>query len=235
MAKEKKGANRKNSDEERMEETRKELQEESEIEEIVSEVVEKEIKKKEKQEQKIEELQQVLEEAKGKKKTLPVKTEETVKQLDALKEAMKEKKQLPEEELLKTHERIFFNLGFAVVISIYFLFMYHMFFLLEQTVFLKELRLFSCGFLMIALVLFESAYKKDSGRIAITGIEFLALAICSMILIYVDTIFHDKFYKILPTVIMLFNLYFVGKGIGIYLKDRKTYFMKNMKNEIKKD
>lgn len=209
---------------------------EEKIDEIVSEAIQKEEEKKEKQEKEMEELETALEEAKKtkNKKNLPM-TEEEHKQLEKIRELLREKNKLPREEQLKVNEKIFFNLLAAIVVIVYFIFINRLYFDLSPEVFLQELRLFSLGFLFVAIVLFEFAYRKDSGKIAINGIEFLSLAIVTMLLIYVETIYMEKFPGVVSLIGKAYALYFLIKSIVINQKAKKEYSMKKVKEEMEKE
>lgn len=211
-----------------------EIQEEGKLDEIVNEVVKKEIAKKEKQDQKVEELENALEEAKKSKKSVQLSEEQT-KQLETLKQVLKEKKQLSRPETLQLNEIVFFNLGAAVLVIVYFILINQLYFQLEKDIFLKELCLFSSGFLFVTILLFEFAYKRDSGKIAVTSAEFLALAVVSMILVYLDSILEETFSTIVPLIAVAFAIYYLIKSIVQYIKKRNEYWVKNAKEEMEKE
>ena len=73
----------------------------------------------------------------------------------------------------------------------------------------------------MTIVIFEIAYKKDSGELAIYGIESLILSICTLLTIFIRMNYNNKFSYIINTIAMLFAIYYVGKSIIIYVKMRK--------------
>ena len=87
----------------------------------------------------------------------------------------------------------------------------------------NDIKVFSGAFLVIAIILLEKAYKKDSGNIAITSIELLVLAFHSLSIMHMVNIFKCdlKLYLIISSVIVA--SYYIIKGIVIYTKDRKEY------------
>ena len=84
----------------------------------------------------------------------------------------------------------------------------------------KALIIFS---VIISVIMFEIAYKKDSGKVTIYGIELLVF---SVIILYMPKMFInlDKFYsKIFLLTPLYCAIYYVGKSIVIYKKTEKVY------------
>lgn len=84
----------------------------------------------------------------------------------------------------------------------------------------KVLSMFS---IIITVIVFEFAYKKDSGKFAINGIELL---VASIVVLYMPKMFInlDKFYSQIFLLTPLYcAIYFVAKGIIIYKKEEKIY------------
>ena len=69
----------------------------------------------------------------------------------------------------------------------------------------------------------RKAYKKDSGEVAITGIELLALSIYSLSIMHMITLlkYDFKSYMLISSGIVV--IYYVLKVIIIYTKDKKEY------------
>lgn len=152
-----------------------------------------------------------------------------------LEKDIKTKKKLPKEEEKKLNSIVFQNLCVGIAFMIYLLFMLLGFINIKNTVFIVDLKVFSFTVLIIAILLFERAYKKDSGTICIFGIETLVLSIATMLLLYVDIQMPGKFLVIVNAISLLFAVYYVGKSILLYTKLKKKYFMNNMKEIIKKE
>lgn len=167
---------------------------------------------------------EIKEERKETKKELIVK--ETPKELDEVKlekieEEIKKQTTIPEEKKLKINKRIFQNIMVAIVIVLYFTFINLGFYNLEPAKFLVDLQVFSMLTIGITIIVFEIAYKKDSGELAIYGIESLVLSICTLLTIYVGMYYNNKFSYIINTISMLFAIYYVGKSIIIYTKMKR--------------
>ena len=158
------------------------------------------------------------------KKELIVK--ENPKELDEVKlekieEEIKKQTTIPDEKKLKINKKIFQNIMLAIGIVIYFIFINLGFINLEQSKFIKDLQVFSIITIGITIIIFETAYKKDSGELAIYGIEFLILSICTLLTIFIGINYNNKLSYIINIIAILFAIYYVGKSIIIYIKLRK--------------
>lgn len=213
------------------------MEDKAELEKVVRGIVAREVQDKEKEatlELKNEELEQVLERAKKERKSLR-NSEEEKEQIQNIEGILEERKQLSKKEMLKINEKLFFNLAAAAVILVYFIYINYLHHHTPIEGFLRIIRLFSWGFLGITILLFEVAYHKDSGNIALISVEFLALAIASMMLLYLQAFFPDKLCSISITIAISFAVYYAIKSLVIYIKSRRAYLVKNMKKEIEKD
>lgn len=190
---------------------------------------EQNISKKEKQDKKDE---------KDKKKNKETKKELVKSEQKEIEEAvgkeLKSKKKLPAEELKKINKRVFQNVFLAIVIMFYLDFIILGFVNIENSVFITDLKVFGMALLLVTIGIFEYAYKKDSGKHIIHGIEILLLALITILLIYVNLMWSNKFIYITAFVSYAFAIYYVAKSIIIYKKMKKEYFLEEMKKIIKK-
>lgn len=213
------------------------IEDKDELEKVVRGIVARQVQDKEKEavlELKNEELEQVIERAKKERKSLMNKEEEK-KQMENIEGILEERKQLSKKEMLRVNERLFFNLGAAAVILAYFIFINYLHHHTPIEGFLDIIRLFSWGFLGITILLFEVAYHKDSGHIALISVEFLALSIANMMLLYIQAFWANKLCSISIAIAICFAIYYAIKSLVIYIKNKRAYLVKNMKKEIEKD
>lgn len=153
---------------------------------------------------------------------------------EAVGKEIKKNKKVADVELGKIHTRVFQNICLAVAMMLYLNFVVLGFVNIENSVFVTDLKVFSIALLVIAVGVFEYAYKKDSGRHAIHGIEILMLAFSTMALIYVNLMWQRKFIYIVALITFLFAIYYVAKAIIVYKKMKKQYFINEMKKVIKR-
>lgn len=152
-----------------------------------------------------------------------------------VKKDLKSKNKLPKTEERKLSSVVFENLCVAIAVMIYLFFIILGFINIKEEVYVVDLKVFSFIILVIAILLFERAYKKDSGKLCAFGIEVLFLSITTMGLLYANIEINNIFLPVAATVSLLFAIYYVAKSIYLYTKMKKSYFVDNMKDIIKKE
>ncbi len=152
-----------------------------------------------------------------------------------VKKDLKSKSKLPKEEEKKLSSVVFENLCVAIAVMIYLFFIILGFINIKEEIYNVDLKVFSFIILIIAILLFERAYKKDSGKLCAFGIETLFLSITTMGLLYVNIELQHMFLSIAAIISLLFAIYYVAKSIYLYSKMKKKYFVDNMKDIIQKE
>lgn len=163
---------------------------------------------------------------------LIIKSKEEIQEVVA--KEINENKKIPQEELKKMYKQVFINVFIAIVIMLYLNFLILGFKNIKDNVFITDLKVFSLTLLAIAIGLFEYAYKIDSGKFALYGIEVLLLSLVTIASIYIYLIWNEKFVYIMAFLTCVFAIYYTAKSIVIYSKMKKQYFLEKMKNIIKK-
>lgn len=153
---------------------------------------------------------------------------------ETLKKEITAKKVIPKEEKDKMNVEVFKNIAIAIVMVVFLNFIILGFINIENSVFLVDLKVFAVSILAIAIGVFEYAYKKDSGKIAIYGIETLILAFAMLAFIYLDIMCHSNFVIITVLITYTIAIYYTVKSIIIYQKMKKQYYINSMKEIIKK-
>lgn len=123
----------------------------------------------------------------------------------------------------KANTKIFINVLIAVIIMACFVGLYVGHNFLTDNVFERVLQLSTMVALAASIVLFEVAYKKDDGMLAINGIEILVLACHALSIPYITTLFSLDFGWYVVISAYVFAIYFVFKAIVVYTKGRKDY------------
>ncbi len=165
-------------------------------------------------------------------KTLTPKQIEEIKEV--VKNELKANKKMPKEQEQNLLQKLFQNIILAVMVLVYFNFIVLGFINIESNVFLTDIKVFSMAMLIIAIIIFEFAYKRESGRYAVNGIEILVLAFVTMALLYINLMWSDKFIPIAVLISYLFCIYYVAKSIIIYRKMKKEYSATTIKEMLKK-
>ena len=109
------------------------------------------------------------------------------------------------------------------------------FYNINNKVFITDVKAFSIAMLCGAIAIFEYAYKKDSTKFAIYGIESLVMAILTMSLIYINLMYFDKFAYVVAIIAFALAAYYIVKCVVIYKINKKKYFMNQMREIIDKD
>jgi len=114
-------------------------------------------------------------------------------ELKKVKEERKVSKRLTKEQTEILKKNAFHNFLAAIGMTAYFVLLTLAFERMKPEVFMLDLKVFSGTFLATAILLFESAYKKDEGKWAIHGIEVLVIAIITLLLTHIYVIAQGRF------------------------------------------
>ena len=135
------------------------------------------------------------------------------------------------------YKKLFKNIMIAIVISIYFIFLNLGSVNIEKDIFLTDIKVFSMIILGISIIIFEKAYRKDSGEITINAIETLVLASYTLSIIYVTNLFKFDFRYYVLTSSYIFSIYYVFKDIIIYTRENRKYLreLSDISDIVKKE
>ena len=122
---------------------------------------------------------------------------------------------------------IFKNLLKAIGIMGYFIVLNFAYTRMNVDRLINDIEVFSGIFLVLGLVFLERAYKKDDGKIAISGIELLCLSMHSLSINHVITFYQYDFRFYLLTSSYVIAIYYVLKSIVTYTKEKRQY-LKNL-------
>ena len=163
--------------------------------------------------------------------------EEKVKDLEKDDNKNKKAKKLPKEISQEILKKMFKDLLKAVCIMLYFIILNLAYSTIKQERLVGDIEIFAGAFLVVGIVFLERAYKKDSGSIALTGIEFLVLSLHSLSIMHIITLFKYDFRFYLLTSSYIFSIYYVLKAILLYTKGRKAYLdsLSDISEVVKKD
>ena len=141
------------------------------------------------------------------------------------------KKKLPKEEKRKLYKKMFTNIMIACAITIYLIFVNLGFLNIKPEIFVTDLEVFSISLIVVTIIIFEKAYKKDNDTIAIFGIETLLLAIITLISMYIFKIYPEKYMLFIVCFGILFDIYYIIKSIVTYVIGKKIY--RNSVSDVK--
>lgn len=171
------------------------------------------------------------------KKEKEEKQKEELESKKILEKRQQEKKNLPEEIQLQANKKIFTNLIYAIAIMVFLILINLGFSNITKEYFLRDINVFTLCLLILTILVFEQAYKKDSGSITINGIELLTLSLFVLSLPIILAKYGTKFMFIVATVSLVYGIYYTTKSTLVYLKMRKDYItsLSDIQEIIKKE
>ena len=120
-------------------------------------------------------------------------------------------------------KNVFINLAILFIYVAYFYLLNYMFYNLTSEKFIEIYKYISLGMLFVSVIIFEIAYHKDKGVIAVFGIEILVLAINTLISINMVKRFNITFVKYINFSCADYIIYYIFKFVITYTKERKKY------------
>ena len=148
------------------------------------------------------------------------------KQLEAIEKERAKQKNISKVRKEKMDKNVLENLWFGIAFLFYFIFLNLGAMHIRTEVYVIDLKVFSLVAIAITIATYERAYQKDSGRIAIHGIELMLLAIITLVTLYMEQTYPTIVTNVLNAVAVLYAVYFVMKSIIIHLEMKKIALKK---------
>ena len=131
----------------------------------------------------------------------------------------KEKKNILKEEC---NIDIFLCIIYSIIIGLYFISLNFINMLSTQEIYELYTKISYTVFIIVAIIIFEVAYKKDNGITAIYGIEFMVLAIHILLIERITRAFEFNISNYILTTSYIWPIYYCFKAIIIQTnKNRK--------------
>ena len=133
---------------------------------------------------------------------------------------IEEKRKLPQnvKENIKTN--IFHSLIAAAIILAYLAAINLMYYSFEQKIFEHYMKYFALGIIIITVIDIELAYRKDSKKLWLIGVELLACGILSLYIPYIyihTTVYLRNCVMVLPAVLLI---YYAFKSLIIFKQNQ---------------
>lgn len=119
--------------------------------------------------------------------------------------------------------KVWINIISAVLVMIYFISIYIVYNNANQNQVMLYLKIASMIIMSISIIIFEVAYKKDSGVMGIAGIEILVIALHTLSIIRIVSLSNFDFRTYIVSSSYIFALYYVMKSLLIYTKEKRAY------------
>lgn len=120
-------------------------------------------------------------------------------------------------------KRISENLIILVTISLYFAVINFTNLRLTEVMFFYEIKIASMIVLLLCILIFEIAYRKDSGKIAIYGIEILSLSIYTLTMWTVIKKIKITINLYIIYSVLAYTIYYLFKSIIIHTNEKRKY------------
>lgn len=153
--------------------------------------------------------------------------EKTTKMVEEITQKRKMSKNVKE----KLNQRIFYNCLMAIGLMLYIGIINVIYLYAKPNVVTLMMKIFAMLSILVTVGVFETAYRKDSGKIAIVGIEFFVV---SVVILYIPKIYTHLEQSVCLELIFIpifCAIYYTGKAIFIYIKTEKEY--KNNLSDVK--
>ncbi len=148
---------------------------------------------------------------------------EQKRNIEQLEKVMEEKKKIPKSIKEKISSKIFENIVIAAIIIVYLVALNIGMNNIQTDMYLMDLKVFSIMFLITAILLFEYGYKKDNGELWLHGIEIMVIAIFTLYLIYLYSIYYLSYGRLLLSVGVIYIMYYTAKILITNKKIKKQY------------
>lgn len=140
--------------------------------------------------------------------------------LEKIKDEIKKSKKESKEKIKNSNLRksLIRNCLIAIIITIYFLFIDLGINSISITVYTLDLKTFSIFIAIIAIVIFEKAYKKDENYLAIHGIEMCLVGIETLLLLQLYSAGNEYFNYVLLGITLGMIAYYLLKCLALFIR-----------------
>ena len=114
---------------------------------------------------------------------------------------------------------IFLSIIFSILISIYFITLNFINIIAPAETYELFIKISYTGFIATAIIIFEIAYKKDSGIASIYGIELMVLAVHILLIERITQAFNFNTAEFITTTSYIWSIYYCFKAIIIYTRE----------------
>ena len=140
---------------------------------------------------------------------------------------IEQQRKLPKEVNDNINTIIFQNLLAATIIMAYFCLINVSYYNFENNIFEEYMKYFALGMILITVLDIEIAYRKNSIRLWIIGIEFLIIGVVSLYIPYIYLHTNNILRIIIMILPAILVIYYLFKSLIIY-KQKKFHYQNNL-------
>ena len=171
------------------------------------------------------------------KKTIKPSDSYDEENLELVTEELEEKRKLPLTLKNEIFKSIFHSLLIAVIIMVYLCIVNVLFHFLDEIKFEIAMKYFALFTIIVTVITLEVAYRRESKRTAIVGIELLLISVYSLYVPYFYLMASPFFMKLSIILPALIAAYYVLKAILIFKSGEFKYHddLSDVKDILKED
>lgn len=154
------------------------------------------------------------------------------KEIIEMGERIKEFNRITTEDKQRRNRKLFLTLFTGALVIFVFIFILMGYENISELNYIVDLKVFSIIAIAVTICIFEHAYKKDSGELAITGIEILLVSFFILSLYYILQYKYFDYQYYLLFCMFIFLVYYLLKTFIIYI--RENYKYRKTAQDIKK-
>lgn len=139
---------------------------------------------------------------------------------------IEEKRKIPSEVKNEIVNKICDCAFSSIIVYAYFIFVNLGIRNIHQDILVTDLKVFSVSLAIIAIMFLEIAYRKNETKDLYRGIEFLGLALITMLIQYFVIYLTPKYRIMVPIFGVIYNVYFVLKALLLIYKMKSNYMKK---------
>ena len=118
------------------------------------------------------------------------------------------------------------NLAYSSMIMIYFMFFNIQYEVVSEAILIKYINISSIMFLILSIVMIEISYKKEDDTTMMYGLEFLALAIFTLLIKHMPKLLSCNTQTYILVGSYLFAIYYMLKSSILYTKEKQEELKK---------
>ena len=113
------------------------------------------------------------------------------------------------------------NLAYSSMIMLYFMFFNIQYEAVSELILTKYINISSIAFLLISIIIIEISYKKEDDNILIYGLEFMILAIFTLLIKHIPKLFNCSTQTYILIGSYLFAIYYMLKSTILYTREKQ--------------
>ena len=143
--------------------------------------------------------------------------------LELMQEKISEQRKLPNDIKEKLNSIAFINLLISISFMIFMIVVNYLFLNVAKGIFSNCIKISACTLAIFDIALFEIAYRKESVRLAVHGIELLVVCLFALSIPYIYCYINPIIVNIIMLSSIFMSIYYIAKLISIHIIEKNKY------------